>query len=141
MRRGKAHRATAHDGHAVWQFLSRAPPWFAGVARLRPIALGQKPLESANRDGLVDGPAPASRLAGVRANPAADAGHRVRIARIAICFFKLPLRDERDVTACVGLRRASHHARKIRVQPVAIDLLVTKTREHDVGFETVGAIW
>ena len=101
------------------------------MARLRPIPLGKKALQRANRDRFVDRPAPASRLARMRADTAADARHRIGIARVAISLFELPFRDERDVPAGVGLRRARHHARKVRVQPVAIDLLVSKPCAHE----------
>ena len=67
----------------------------------------------------------------MRANTAADAGHWIGIARVAISFFELPFRNERDVAAGIGLRRAGHHARKVRVEPVGIDLLVTKACAHE----------
>src|SRR5579859_5032744 len=95
------------------------------------MPLGEKALQRANRDWFIYRSPAASRLAGMRADTAADARHRVRIARVAVSFFELPIRDQRDVPAGIGLRRARHHARKVRVEPVPIHLLVTKTCAHE----------
>ena len=101
------------------------------MPRFRTVALGEKAFERANRDRLVDRAAAAGGLAGMRADAAADARHRVRIARVTIGFLEPPFRDQRHIAARVGARRAGHHAREVGVQPFPVDLLVLKPIQHD----------
>ncbi len=124
VRRREPHRSAADHGDLEWQLLD---PFRAGRQRVlgfRPVALGKEPLQRAYGDGLVDLAAPARGLARVRADAAADAGHGVGIAGIPVRLLEASFGDQADVTPGIGVRRARHHAGKIRVQPVAIDFFV-----------------
>src|SRR5579859_641820 len=100
------------------------------MPRFGPIALREETLQRANRDRLVDRPAPAGGFAGVRAHAAAYAGHRIRVPRVAISLLKTPLGNQRHVAAGVGSRRTSHHAREVAVQPFPVDFLILKPIQH-----------
>jgi hypothetical protein len=60
----------------------------------------------------------------MRTHAAADARQRVGIAGKLVCFLKSPFGYERYVTARVGVGGASHHARKVGIQPILVNFLV-----------------
>ncbi len=127
----KSHRAAADDGNFVRKFLLPAP--FVdvdGMLRLGSVLLGQKSLQRANRDGLVDLAAPAGSLTRMRAHASADAGQRIGFARQAIGLFETTLGDQADVAPGVGVGRTRHHAGEVGVQPVPVDLLVFESFQH-----------
>ena len=77
---------------------------------LRELEVGGVALEPADRDRLVDLAAAARGLAGVRADPAADAGERVALAHEGERLAVAPLRDQRDVALRVDADRAGRAA-------------------------------
>ncbi len=85
-------------------------------------ALGDEPLQGPDGNGSVQLAAPADRLAGGRADPAADRGERVRPARHGVSLAVLPLRDERDVLAGLGMDRARRLAGEVPLEPVVADV-------------------
>src|SRR5450631_4613769 len=66
-------------------------------------------------------------------NPAADARQRVGIAGKLVSFLKASLRNERYITPRVGVRRTSHHAGKVGVQPIPVDFFVFVPFQQDSG--------
>jgi hypothetical protein len=64
-------------------------------------------------------------------DPAADARQWIRIAGKLVGFLKSAFRNERDITSSVGVRRTSHHAGKIGVQPIPIDFFVFVPFQQD----------
>ena len=105
-----------------------------GMLRLRPVLLGKKTLQSADRNGPVNFSAPAGGLARMRAHSSADAGQRIGLPRDPISFFEAALSDQADVAPGVGVRRAGHHAGEVGVQPVPVDLLVFVALQHEGTF-------
>ena len=77
---------------------------------LREFEVGGVALEPADRDRVVDLAAAARRLAGVRADPAADARQRVALADEGERLAVAPLRDQRDVALRVDADRAGRAA-------------------------------
>ena len=71
----------------------------------------------------------------MRAHASADAGQRIRIARQAIGFLESSLGNQADIASGIGVRRASHHAGKVRVQPIPVDLLVFESLQHARRFQ------
>src|SRR5579884_3702304 len=100
--------------------------------RLGPVALGQKTFQRANGNWLIQLAAPARRFTWVRANPAADAGQRIGIAREAVGFFEAAFADQRDIAARIRMRRARHHAGEIGVQPISVHPLLFESLQHFV---------
>ena len=47
---------------------------------------------------------------------------RIGVARETIGFFEAPFRNQRHIAAGIGVRRTSHHAGEVGVQPIPIDL-------------------
>jgi hypothetical protein len=66
----------------------------------------------------------------MRANSAADARQRVRIARQSVRFFKSPLCDQANISSGIRMRRTGHHAGEIGVQPIRVNLLVFESLQH-----------
>src|ERR1700686_91460 len=127
----QSHGTTADDRDPVEKFL--LPASFIhvdGTLRLGPVLLGQETFQSANRDGPVDFTTAAGGLARMRADSSANAGQRVGLARQAVGLFEPSFCDQADVTSGVGVRRAGHHAGKVSVQPIRIDLLVFESLQH-----------
>src|SRR5512140_1012646 len=119
-------RTRADDGHAL-----RVPVRAVSVDRgqdrkvhhaFDAEALGDETLQGPDRDGSVQLAAPAHRFAGGRADPAADGGERVRPARHGISLAVLPLGDERDVLAGLGVDRTRRLAGEVPLEPVAADV-------------------
>src|SRR5208337_4667296 len=98
------------------------------MTRLGTVPLGQEAFQGANGDRPVDFASPACCLTRVGADAPADACHRIWIARITVRLFEAALGNQRYISSCVGVRRTSHHAREIGIQPLPIDLLVGKTK-------------
>ena len=131
VRRRESNRAAAHHRNFVRKFV--LPASFVDVdrtLRLRPVLLGQKALQRANRNRPVDFAAAASRLARMRTDSSANAGQRIRIARQAISLFKSSLGNQADVASGIGMRRTRHHAGEVCVQPIRVDLLVFESLQH-----------
>ena len=131
VRRRQSDRSAADDRDLVMQLWNAALLGFERMPRLRPVAFREKALQRPDRDRPVDSAAAACGLARMRAHAAADARHRVRIARVAVRLLEAPLRDERNVPPRIGARGACHHAREVRVEPLAIDAFVSQPFEHD----------
>src|SRR5215469_11791962 len=115
----------------MWELLLAAP--FVDVERmlrLRSVLFGKKSLQRADRDRLVDLPAATSRLARMGADSSTDAGQRIRIARQPVSFFKSVFGDQTHVASGICMSRAGHHAGKVGVQPVCIDLLAFESLQH-----------
>jgi hypothetical protein len=60
----------------------------------------------------------------------ADTGHWIGPARDAVGFFELTLRNQLNISARIGVRGAGHHAGKVGVQPVSVNLLVNEALLH-----------
>src|SRR5712692_3669824 len=100
------------------------------MSRFGSVALREESFERADGDGFVNLAAAAGSFTGVRANPAAHAGHGIGVAGVTIRLFKPPLRNQRNVAAGIGSRRAGHRAGEIAIEPVAVDFLVAKSHSH-----------
>src|SRR5579875_732374 len=106
------------------------------MTRLGTVAFRQESLQRANGNRTVDLPAPACGFTGVRADTPADAGHRIGIAGEAVGFFEAPFRDQRYVPPSVGVRRTSHHAGEVGVQPLPINLFLSEAQLHSCSEAT-----
>src|SRR5690349_7326199 len=102
------------------------------------VAFSQEALERANLDWFVDFTAAAGAFTGMGANASADAGQGIGIAREAVSFFKPAFRNQRHVTPGIGVRRTSHHAGKIGIQPIPAYRFVLKPLLHDVLAPALG---
>jgi len=74
----------------------------------------------------------------MRTDTAADAGHWIGLTRSPIGLFKFAVGNQRYITACIGMRGAGHHAGKVGVQPIPVNLLVDKAFEHTGTYLTEG---
>ena len=83
-------------------------------------ALGDEPLQRADRHRRVDGAPPARRLAGRGAHAAADRRERVGGPGDEIRVAVAPLGDGRDVGAGVGVDRAGSSAWLVVPQPTGV---------------------
>src|ERR1035438_842469 len=101
------------------------------------MALGQEAFQGANRDWPINFTASAGGLAGVRADPSADARHGIRIARVLIRFFEPSLGDQCDVTAGIGVCGTRHHAGEVCVEPFPVDRLLGEAAKHSPLFDEV----
>jgi len=95
------------------------------------VPLRQKALESPYCDGAIDISTAAGSFTGMSTNPAADARQRVGIAGKLVSFLKSTFRNKRDVTASVSVRRTSHHAGEVGVQPIPVDFFFFEPFQHD----------
>ena len=126
MSRRKSNGATADDCDFIGKlFLAAAFVDIDGALRLGAILLGEKAFQCPDGDWTVDFAAAAGRLARMRAHSSADAGQWIRIARQTVGFFKASFRNQAHIAPSVGVRRAGHHAGKVRVQPIPINLFVS----------------
>src|ERR1035437_9123227 len=66
----------------------------------------------------------------MRADSPADARQGIRLARQAIGLFEPPLGNQANVASGIGMGRAGHHAGKVCMQPIPVDLLVFKSLQH-----------
>jgi hypothetical protein len=73
-------------------------------------------------------------------DPSADARQRIRIASETVSFFKPTLCNQTNITPCVRMRRAGHHAWKVRVQPIRIDFFLAEPMQHCDHFSSGGEI-
>src|ERR1700693_2379334 len=121
----QSHGTAADDRDLVGELL--LPAAFVlveGTLRLGPVLLGQKSFQRSDRNGAIDFAAAAGGLAGMCADSSANAGQRVRLARQAVGLFEPSFCNQADVASGVSMRWAGHHAGKVCVQPIRIDLLV-----------------
>src|ERR1035438_294129 len=63
-------------------------------------------------------------------DPSADAGHGIWLACNAIGLFKLALCNELDIASGIGVRGTGHHAGKVGVQPIPVNLFIDKALQH-----------
>src|SRR5208283_5546240 len=104
VRSGKADRAAANHRNFERQLsLDCACVYVNGVLRFRSITLGEKALQRAYGDGLVDLRPPTRGFAGVCTDASADAGQRIGPARVLVGFLKSAFGDEADVPPGVGV--------------------------------------
>ncbi len=131
MRGRESHRAAADNRDFVRElFLPASFIDVDGMLRLRAILLGEKTLQRADGNGPIDLAAAAGSFARMRADPPADAGQRIRVARQPVCFFKAALGNQAHVASGVGVCRAGHHAGKVGVQPIPVDFFVFESLQH-----------
>src|SRR5579871_2993404 len=83
--------------------------------RFGAVLLGEKSLQGADRDRLIDFATTAGGLARMRTNSSADAGQRIWIARQPVGFFKTSFGNQADVATGIRVGRACHHAGKVCV--------------------------
>src|SRR5260370_16255409 len=122
---GESHRAGTDYSHLKRKFfLSPSFIDVDGMFRLGPKLFGKKTLESTNGNGTVNLAAAAGGLARMRAHSSADAGQQIGIARDSISFLEAPLGDQADIASSLGMRRAGHHAGKVRVHPLPVHLFI-----------------
>ena len=121
MRRGHPGRAGADDGNF---FRTRNFGTFGkyvdGIARFRPMALGDKPLEGTNGDGCVKLAAAAGWLARMPADAATDGSERVRDPRVPVSLLVPPPRYQRDISPGLGMDGTGLHAGEVRLKPLEI---------------------
>jgi hypothetical protein len=76
------------------------------------------------------------------ADAPANAGQRVRPARVPVGLFESPFGNQSNVPPGISVRRTSHHAGEVGVQPILIHLLHLKTHLHERAFDWfVGDDW
>ncbi len=135
----QSHRPAADHRNLVGKFFLPAPFIDVdGMLRLGPVLLGEKSLQRADGNGPVDFAAAAGGFAGMRADASADAGQRIGLARQSIGLFEAALGNQADVASGVGMRRTGHHAGKVGVQPIPVDLLVFESLQHCGTFRPSG---
>ena len=128
---GEADGAGADDGDAIGELgLAAACVDVDGVAGLGAVAFGEEALECADGDGFVDFTTAAGGLAGMGADAAADAGHGIGLAGVAVGLFEVAFGDEFDVATCVGMGGAGHHAGKVGIEPIPVHLFIFEAVRH-----------
>ena len=105
--------------------------------RLGPVLLGKKAFQRSDRDGPVNLAAAAGRLARMRADASADAGQRIWARARCDRLLRNALGNQADIAPGIGVRRAGHHAGKVGVQPIPIDLLVLESLQHCGTFSPI----
>jgi hypothetical protein len=128
--RRESNWAGADDCYLIGELLDVFRSYIERVPRFGSVTFGEESLKTSNGNRLVDLAAAASRFAGVRADPPAYAGERIRFASEPIGLFEPPLCNQANIPSGISMRRAGHHARKIRVQPTLVDFLVAKSIDH-----------
>src|SRR5579859_1144548 len=94
------------------------------------MLLGEESLQCTNGDGLIDLTAAARCFAGMGTDSSTDTRQRIGLTRVAVGFFKVAFRNQRDVPPRVGMRGAGHHAGEIGIEPISIYLFVNKPLQH-----------
>jgi hypothetical protein len=84
-------------------------------------ALGDEALERTDRDRLVEGSAPARRLAGRGADTTANRSEWIGASRDRVGLPEAAIGDERDVAPRLGSDRAGGVAGEVGLQPLAVD--------------------
>ena len=131
MRRGKSDGSTANDRYLVGELLLAASCVDVyTILRFGAVTLGQKSLESSYRDGFVNFATAAGRLTGMRTNATTDAGQRIGVAGKTIGLFKTAFRDQTNIAPGIGMGRAGHHAGKVGIKPISVDLLILIALQH-----------
>ena len=126
----QANRACTDDRNLIWEFFNVSRTYVNGMPRLRTVPFREKPLQSADGDCLIDFSAAAGGFARMSTDSTADAGKRIRLARETIGFFKSSFCYQADVSAGIGMCRASHHAGKVCVQPILVDFFCSEPIQH-----------
>jgi hypothetical protein len=85
------------------------------------MALGDKSLQGADRDGHVKLPAPTGGLARMPANTATDGGEWIGDPGVAVCFLVPPLRNQSDVAPGLCVNGTGLHAGEVRFEPFEVD--------------------
>ena len=142
MRRGKSDRPASHDRDFEGQFLLGAPDVNVyGVLGFGAVTLGEKTFQSSNGNRTVNLTPAARGLARMRANTAANRGQWIGIAGELIGLLKAAFGNQSHITPGIGVGRTGHHARKVCVEPVAIDFLGLEALEHGGGSATLLFFW
>jgi hypothetical protein len=132
MRGRKSNRAGADNRNSKIDLgLRTAAIDIDGVTRLRTVSFGEKSFKRSYRNRLVDFSATACSLAWMSAHASANAGHRIGLARSEIGSFEVAFRNLGNIAARIGVRGAGHHAGKIGVQPIPVNLLVDEPLLHE----------
>lgn len=66
----------------------------------------------------------------MRTYSSADAGEWIGITGETISLFKPSFRNQANIPSSVGMRRAGHHAREIRAEPIFVNPLVSNPVQH-----------
>src|SRR5207302_3810986 len=69
-------------------------------------------------------------LNGMRTNATTDAGQRIGVAGKTIGLFKTAFRDQTNIAPGIGMGRAGHHAGKVGIKPISVDLLILIALQH-----------
>ncbi len=125
MGRRQTHRTTSHHRDfkgQLWLLAARVD--VDRTLGFGPVILGEEALQSADGNWFVNLSAAAGRLARVSADATANRGQGIWVSRKPIGLFETPFPNEFYIPASMGVRGTSHHAREVRVEPVAVDPLI-----------------